>query len=94
MAARSPPPDPVCHSRSDLGASVEAELACPNTMVDRIVPATTDADRARVNAALGVEDAWPVVTEPFTQWVIEDLFPLVVPTGTRPSCGMSARSRR
>ena len=44
-------------------------------MVDRIVPATTDADRARVAAALGVEDAWPVMTEPFRQWVIEDDFP-------------------
>ncbi len=59
-----------------LGAFVEAELACPDTMVDRIVPATTDADRARIAAALGLDDAWPVVTEPFTQWVIEDRFPL------------------
>ncbi|HVL72205.1 MAG TPA: mannitol dehydrogenase family protein [Beijerinckiaceae bacterium] len=59
----------------DLGAFVAGEVACPSTMVDRIVPATTDADRAAVRAALGVEDAWPVVTEPFTQWVIEDRFP-------------------
>ena len=44
-------------------------------MVDRIVPATTDDDRARIAKALGVRDAWPVVTEPFTQWVIEDRFP-------------------
>ena len=70
----------------DLGAYVEAELACPDTMVDRIVPATTDADRARVAAALGLEDAWPVVTEPFTQWVIEDPFRPAAPTGTPPSC--------
>ncbi|MBV8652367.1 MAG: mannitol dehydrogenase family protein, partial [Alphaproteobacteria bacterium] len=48
----------------------------PSSMVDRIVPATTDADRARISAALGVEDAWPVVCEPFRQWVIEDHFPL------------------
>ena len=59
----------------DLDAYVRDEVACPNTMVDRIVPATTDEDRARVAAALGVEDAWPVVAEPFTQWVIEDRFP-------------------
>ncbi|MGF1624894.1 MAG: mannitol dehydrogenase family protein [Alphaproteobacteria bacterium] len=59
----------------DLGAWVAGELACPATMVDRITPATTDADRAAISAALGVEDAWPVVTEPFTQWVIEDHFP-------------------
>lgn len=58
----------------DLGAWVAGEVACPSTMVDRIVPATTDEDRARVSAALGVADAWPVVTEPFIQWVIEDDF--------------------
>ena len=58
-----------------LGHYVEAQLACPCTMVDRIVPATTDADRARISATLGLRDAWPVVTEPFTQWVIEDNFP-------------------
>ena len=44
-------------------------------MVDRIVPATTDADRVLVEQALGVQDAWPIMTEPFTQWVIEDHFP-------------------
>ena len=59
----------------ELGAHVEAEVAFPNSMVDRIVPATTDADRDRVAGLLGVRDAWPVMTEPFTQWVIEDSFP-------------------
>lgn len=59
----------------NLGAYVAGELACPATMVDRITPATTGEDRARIDAALGVTDAWPVVTEPFTQWVIEDRFP-------------------
>ena len=59
----------------ELGAFIEAEVACPDTMVDRIVPATTADDRARVSAALGLEDAWPVVAEPFTQWVIADRFP-------------------
>jgi fructuronate reductase len=39
------------------------------------VPATTDADRAEIAAALGLEDAWPVVAEPFSQWVMEDRFP-------------------
>ncbi len=58
----------------ELGRFVEAELACPSTMVDRIVPATTDADRARVAGLLGVEDRWPVMAEPFTQWVVEDDF--------------------
>jgi fructuronate reductase len=57
----------------DLGCWVAGEVAFPSTMVDRIVPATTDADRATL-ASRGIEDAWPVVTEPFTQWVIEDHF--------------------
>ncbi len=48
--------------------------AFPNCMVDRITPATTDADRALVRDDFGIEDAWPVVTEPFRQWVIEDRF--------------------
>ena len=48
--------------------------AFPNCMVDRITPATTDADRALVRNAFGIEDAWPVVCEPFRQWVIEDQF--------------------
>ncbi|TIX24560.1 MAG: mannitol dehydrogenase family protein, partial [Mesorhizobium sp.] len=38
-------------------------------------PATTDADRERIAVELGVEDAWPVMTEPFCQWVVEDNFP-------------------
>lgn len=59
----------------DLAAYVRSEIACPDTMVDRIVPATTAEDRTRIAAALGLTDAWPVVTEPFTQWVIEDRFP-------------------
>jgi fructuronate reductase len=58
-----------------LGDHVRDHVACPSTMVDRIVPATTDADRARVTTALGVEDSWPVMAEPFIQWVIEDDFP-------------------
>ncbi|HXT09639.1 MAG TPA: mannitol dehydrogenase family protein [Roseiarcus sp.] len=60
---------------ADFGRWVSGEVAFPSTMVDRIVPATTDEDRARIAAGLGVEDAWPVVSEPFSQWVIEDRFP-------------------
>ena len=58
-----------------LGAWIAGEVAFPSTMVDRIVPATTPEDRARIAAALGCEDAWPVVGEAFSQWVIEDHFP-------------------
>ncbi len=57
-----------------LADYIAREVAFPSTMVDRIVPATTDADRDLVEQEMGVRDAWPVVTEPFTQWVIEDRF--------------------
>ncbi|WP_208179729.1 mannitol dehydrogenase family protein [Sinorhizobium medicae] len=57
-------------------AALVRNVASPSTMVDRIVPATTDADRSAVAEALGLEDAWPIMTEPFRQWVIEDDFPL------------------
>ena len=60
----------------DLGRFVAGDVAFPSTMVDRIVPATTDEVRAMVAAGLGVRDAWPVMAEPFTQWVVEDDFPL------------------
>jgi len=50
-------------------------VSFPSTMIDRIVPATTDADREIVKDIIGLEDAWPIMTEPFTQWVIEDRFP-------------------
>ena len=62
-------------ARKDLLSLVSQDVAFPSTMVDRIVPATTDADRDLVAQALGVTDAWPIMTEPFTQWVIEDHFP-------------------
>ena len=52
----------------------ERECACPSTMVDRIVPATTAEDRAGVAARIGLVDEAAVVTEPFSQWVIEDRF--------------------
>jgi fructuronate reductase len=53
--------------------------AFPNTMVDRIVPATSEADVARATSELGVVDLATVRTEPFSQWVIEDCF-----AGARP----------
>jgi fructuronate reductase len=46
----------------------------PNSMVDRIVPRTTDADRERVASQLGCLDAWPVLAEPFFDWAVEDHF--------------------
>ena len=46
----------------------------PNCMVDRITPKTTDEDRAELSRRFGLEDRWPVLCEPFTQWVLEDDF--------------------
>jgi fructuronate reductase len=53
---------------------IATHCSFPNSMVDRIVPRTTDADRAAVSAQLGLTDAWPVVGEPFLDWVVEDRF--------------------
>ena len=47
----------------------------PNTMVDRITPVTAAADVASLAERYGIEDRWPVFSESFTQWVIEDRFP-------------------
>jgi mannitol 2-dehydrogenase len=58
----------------ELGEWVEREVSFPNSMVDRITPVTTDADRAEISERFGVDDQWPVVCEPFTQWVLEDAF--------------------
>lgn len=60
---------------SELGKWVEQTVHFPSSMVDRITPATTDADREEIRARFGIEDRWPVVCEPFTQWVLEDSFP-------------------
>ena len=57
-----------------LGEWVEREVKFPNCMVDRITPVTTDEDKAEVTRRFGIEDQWPVVCEPFTQWVLEDQF--------------------
>jgi mannitol 2-dehydrogenase len=58
-----------------LARWIEDEVAFPSSMVDRITPVTTDADRAMVATRFGIDDAWPVVAEPFEQWVLEDSFP-------------------
>ncbi|MDQ1652023.1 MAG: mannitol 2-dehydrogenase, partial [Cryptosporangiaceae bacterium] len=57
-----------------LGEWIAENVRFPNSMVDRITPVTTDADRALVAERFGIADAWPVVCEPFTQWALEDSF--------------------
>ncbi|WP_407848152.1 mannitol dehydrogenase family protein [Bordetella petrii] len=56
----------------------------PNSMVDRIVPRSSDDDRRRIAARLGVADAWPVVGEPFLEWIIEDRFAAGRPAWDQP----------
>ena len=63
-----------------LAEWIRANVAFPCSMVDRIVPATTDADFAEAERLLGVRDAAPVAAEAFGQWVIEDRF-----AGPRPA---------
>ncbi|MFW0796899.1 mannitol dehydrogenase family protein [Gordonia sp. CPCC 205515] len=53
---------------------IDQHTRFPNSMVDRITPATPDDLSAEVAARTGVDDRWPVVAEPFTQWVLEDNF--------------------
>ncbi len=60
--------------KPELRDWIAANAAFPNSMVDRITPQTTPADVAFVAQRFGLDDAWPVVTEPFRQWVIEDNF--------------------
>jgi fructuronate reductase len=67
---------------AELASWIEARVSFPCSMVDRITPATTDADRAFVTAQLGMQDAWPIVTEQFVQWVIEDNFTMGRPDWT------------
>ena len=63
-----------------LARWIDAEVGFPCSMVDRIVPAVTAADIARIGQALGLHDAAPVICEPFRQWVIENRF-----AGPRPA---------
>jgi mannitol 2-dehydrogenase len=62
-------------SRRDprLASWIARNVAFPSSMVDRITPATSDDTRAAV-AAYGIDDQWPVRSESFTQWVLEDRF--------------------
>jgi fructuronate reductase/mannitol 2-dehydrogenase len=57
-----------------LARWIEANVAFPSSMVDRITPETTDEDHRFVGEELGFEDGSPVVAEPFSQWIVEDDF--------------------
>lgn len=57
-----------------LARWIEQHVAFPNSMVDRITPQTTNVERDLLSREFGIADRWPVVSEPFRQWVIEDTF--------------------
>ncbi len=58
----------------DLVSWMDDNVSFPKSVVDRMVPATTKEDIVRVENAIGCCDQYPVVTEPFSQWVCEDNF--------------------
>ena len=76
----------------DLPAGSRRTSQFVSTMVDRITPATTDADRAMVRVLTGRVDRAPVVTEPFSEWVLQGDFPPDVPNGSAPARGSSTTS--
>jgi fructuronate reductase/mannitol 2-dehydrogenase len=57
-----------------LAAWIDRNAAFPSTMVDRITPKTTVLDRGFVAAEYGLVDRWPVITEPYSEWIVEDRF--------------------
>lgn len=62
------------HQNPEIAQWIEKNGAFPNSMVDRITPRTTDAAKESLAKNFGVKDSWPVVTEVFNQWVLEDKF--------------------
>jgi fructuronate reductase/mannitol 2-dehydrogenase len=57
-----------------LATWIAANVAFPSSMVDRITPQTSPEEREEIVRTFGVDDQWPVVTEPFSQWIVEDAF--------------------
>lgn len=74
--------DTIKKSLLEYVSKVEPELlkwitkntTFPNTMVDRINPITSSQDRNTLKEDFSIDDQWPVIVEPFSQWVIEDKF--------------------
>ena len=73
-AARTAMLDAADRVDGSLRAWIEAGCTFPNSMVDRITPVTDERDRRWLLEAVGIDDGWPVVAEPFRQWVMEDAF--------------------
>ncbi|HPE47795.1 MAG TPA: mannitol dehydrogenase family protein [Hyphomonas sp.] len=74
VAARQAVVGFAAETNEDLARWIERECAFPSSMVDRIVPATTQADIDALELKIGLRDEATVSTEPFSQWVVEDRF--------------------
>jgi fructuronate reductase len=77
--------------RPDLASWFGAECACPGTMVDRIVPAPSEADLTALEQRIGLRDEGAVFAECFSQWVIEDRFAGPRPQWERHGAQLAAR---
>ncbi|WP_452226872.1 mannitol dehydrogenase family protein [Lacinutrix cladophorae] len=64
----------VSKAEPELVGWINENVSFPNAMVDRITPVTAAEDIKHLKETSGIDDAWPVVCEPFKQWVIEDHF--------------------
>ena len=73
----------------DLADWISREVRFPDSMVDRITPVTTEADKAEIRDQFGLDDQWPVVCEPYTQWVLEDDFTAAGRLTRMPVCSSS-----
>jgi mannitol 2-dehydrogenase len=73
-AARRATLGAAARAGADVAEWVQQTCTFPNSMVDRITPVTAESDRDWLRATVGLDDRWPVVAEPFRQWVMEDDF--------------------
>ncbi len=78
---------------AELHDWIEANVSFPNAMVDRITPMTSTAHRLQLHDEHGIDDAWPVVCEPFVQWVLEDKFVNGRPAWKRSACSSPTMRR-
>src|SRR5690606_15726582 len=64
----------ISKAAPEISQWVDSNVAFPNSMVDRITPGTTPALIERLAEDFGVQDGWPVISEPYIQWIIEDSY--------------------
>jgi len=74
QAARTALVSFVALTNPGLARWIDTHVAFPSTMVDRITPQTSNSERQFVERTFGIADKWPVLTEPYCQWIIEDTF--------------------